>query len=345
MMVRTLLAAVLACVGGLRAQQPGPAPAPAAPAPAASAPVAPAIPAPPFTPGAWTLVVLPDTQYYSRKFPGLFTAQTGWIVANRERLNVEYVVHLGDITDTNTEREWKFARDSMALLDGVVPYAMVPGNHDFGPKGNAATRETLLNQHFDFAQHAKQPTFGGAMEEGKLENTYHLFEAGGREWIILCLEWGPRDSTIAWANTVMGEHKGRTGILVTHALVNNNDLRYDHTDKEHPQDYNPHQYKTEGGVNDGEELWQELVRKQNFAITLNGHVLGDGTGYLVTANDAGKPVHQILANYQMRELGGEGYLRLMEFQPDGKTVRVKTYSPVLDRWMVEGDQQFEFVLE
>jgi hypothetical protein len=56
-------------------------------------------------------------------------------------------------------------------------------------------------------------------------------------------------------------------------------------------------------------------------------------------------VHQILANYQMRELGGEGYLRLLEFQPDGKRVRVKTYSPVLDAWMTGADQQFEFVVE
>jgi len=220
----------------------------------------------------------------------------------------------------------------------------VPGNHDYGPRGNASTRQTLLNEHFPFEGHARQPTFGGAMEEGKLDNTYHLFEAGGRGWIILCLEWGPREGTIAWANRVMEEHEGRTGILVTHAYMNNNDRRYDHTDTEHPQQYNPHHYKTPGGVHDGEELWQKLVRKHNFAMTLNGHVLGDGAGYLASTNDAGGVVHQMLSNYQMRPLGGEGYLRLLEFQPDGKTVRVKTYSPVFDAWITAADQQFQLQL-
>jgi hypothetical protein len=142
----------------------------------------------------------------------------------------------------------------------------------------------------------------------------------------------------------MERHPDRTGILVTHAYMNNNDRRYDHTDTAHPQHYNPHEYRTPGPVNDGEELWNKLVRRHNFAFTLNGHVLGDGAGYLASVNDAGDTVHQILANYQMRELGGEGYMRLMEFQPDGKTVRIKTYSPVFDRSMTQADQQFEVEL-
>lgn len=319
--------------------------------PAATVPTSPGRTSPPpvetpaFTPGAWTIAVLPDTQYYSKTYPGLFTAQTGWLVNNRERLDIRFVIHLGDITDTNTPREWQNARDSMRLLDGVVPYSIIPGNHDHGPKGNATTRDTLLNDYFDFKAHAAQPTFGGAMEEGKLENTYHLFEAGGREWIILCLEWAPRDQTIEWAGSVMEKHADRTGILVTHAYMNNNDRRYDHTDKANPQTYNPHHYKTPGPVNDGEQLWQKLVRKHNFAFTLNGHVLGDGAGYLASTSDRGKVVHQILSNYQMRDLGGEGYLRLLEFQPDGKTVRIKSYSPVFDRYLAQPDQQFEVTLE
>ena len=35
--------------------------------------------------------------------------------------------------------------------------------------------------------------------KGKLDNTYHLYEKGGRKWIVLCLEWGPRDKVVAWA--------------------------------------------------------------------------------------------------------------------------------------------------
>jgi hypothetical protein len=302
----------------------------------------------PFTPGSWTIAVLPDTQFYALRFPGIFTAQTGWIVNHRERRNIRMAIHLGDIVHNNTPREWQNARDAMRLLDGVVPYALVPGNHDYGPGGSATTRDTLLNEYFAFEAHAAQSTFGGAMEPGKLDNTYHLFggpETGGREWIVVCLEWGPRDETVAWANEIMAQHADRTGILVTHAYMNNNDRRYDHTDAEHSQRYNPHTYKTPGPMNDGEQLWDKLVRKHNFALTLNGHVLGDGTGYLASKNDQGFTVHQMLSNFQMRELGGEGYMRLLEFQPDGRTVRIKSYSPVFDRSLTAPDHHFEIVLD
>lgn len=299
----------------------------------------------PFVEGSWTLAVLPDTQVYSLRVPGMFLTQTAWIVNNAAALNIRYVLHLGDIVDDNTPIEWKRAREAMQLLHGVVPYALVPGNHDYGPSGDASTRETLMNEYFPFDEAEAMPTFGGAMEPGKLDNTFHLFEAGGKKWIIIALEWGPRDETIAWANEVMREHPDRLGILITHAYMNNNDRRYDHTDTDHPQLYNPHHYKTPGGVNDGEELWQKLVRRHNFALTFNGHVLGDGTGYLKSTTDTGQVCHQMLSNYQMRELGGEAYLRLLEFQPDGRTIRVKSYSPLYDKYLLEADQLFELKLD
>jgi hypothetical protein len=225
-----------------------------------------------------------------------------------------------------------------------VPCAIAPGNHDYGPNGDASTRDTLFNEYFPYDEIARWPTFGGAMVEGRLDNTYHLFEAGGVKWIILALEWAPRDETIAWANEVMDRHADRIGILITHAYMNNNDHRYDHTDTAHAQDYNPHHYSTPGTTNDGEELWNKLVRRHDFLLVLNGHVLGDGTGYLASTNDLGRPCHQMLANYQMRDLGGEAYMRLLEFQPDGKTIQVKTYSPLYDGYLLAPDQQFRIEL-
>ena len=298
----------------------------------------------PFTAGSTLFAVLPDTQVYSLRYPGEFDSQTSWIARNAEPLNIAYAFHLGDIVNNNTEIEWQRASASMALLDGIVPYALVPGNHDYGPSGDASTRETLLNDHFSFDDTAALPSFGGAYEDGKLDNTYHLFAAGGHEWIAIMLEWGPRDEVIAWANTIMEQHPDRLGIFVTHAYLNNNDRRYDHTDREHPQKHNPHEYDTPG-VNDGEELWQKLVRRHRFVMTLNGHVLGDGTGYLASVTDRGNVVHQMLSNYQMRELGGEGYLRLLELRADGRTLVVRSYSPLLDRYLLGADQQYTVELD
>ena len=84
-----------------------------------------------FVPGSWTLVLLPDTQNYSLHYPGLFTLQTHWIAKNKEKYNIRYVIGLGDITDKNTEQEWRHAQNAINELDGRVPYALVPGNHDY----------------------------------------------------------------------------------------------------------------------------------------------------------------------------------------------------------------------
>ncbi len=292
--------------------------------------------------GAWSIVLLPDTQIYSQNYPGLFEAQTSWIADNIKERNIKFVLHLGDITNLNSVAEWKFARKAMGNLDGIMPYAFVPGNHDYGPGGNAATRDTFMNDHFKAADYLKWPTFGGVKDTGKMDNTYHLFSAGGVDFIVLALEWAVQDETIVWAQSVLDQHPGRTAILLTHAYMNNNDFRYDHTDTTRPQTYNPHDYSTPGLKNDGQQLWDKLVKKNNFAFTFNGHVLGDGTGFRIDNNDGGKPVAQMLANYQMRNLGGESYLRILEFQPDGKTVKVTSHSPVYNNFLTAADQDFQF---
>ncbi|MDA0813402.1 MAG: hypothetical protein O3C21_13565 [Verrucomicrobia bacterium] len=73
-------------------------------------------------------------------------------------------------------------------------------------------------------------------------------------------------------------------------------------------------YSTPGGVNDGEELWRKLVKKHNFVLTVNGHVLGDGTGFRTDVNDAGQDRPQ-----DARGLS----LRLLIVNPDG-TVEVRS---------------------
>jgi hypothetical protein len=298
-----------------------------------------------FTSGSSMLAVLPDTQVYSLRLPGLYNVQTSWLRNHGRRLDIRYAVQLGDITNNNTRQEWERAAGAMSLLGGVVPLALVTGNHDYGPSGDASTRNTKLNDYFPFESASAMPTFGGAYEDGQLDNTFHLFSIGGRDFVMLALEWGPRDEVITWANEVMTRFPEREGILATHAYLNNDSRRYDHTDTIHSQRFNPHNYGTPGGVNDGEELWQKLVRHHRFTMTLNGHVLGSGMGYLTSVTDRGNTCHQMLSNFQMREQGGEGYMRLLEFLPDGLTVNVFTYSPLYDKFLDDEGQNFTITLD
>lgn len=88
-------------------------------------------PVAPFVPGSWTIAVMPDIQHYSTYYPGLTRLQTQWIAEHKEKYNIVYVLQLGDLTNFNNEKEWDRASRGMAVLDGVVPYAIVPGNHDY----------------------------------------------------------------------------------------------------------------------------------------------------------------------------------------------------------------------
>jgi hypothetical protein len=294
-----------------------------------------------FVPGSWSLAVLPDTQKYSRNVPGLYTAQTHWIARHKQQFNIQYVLHMGDVTDRNTPLEWQRAGEAMHELDGVVPYALASGNHDVTRLGKPnAPRDTLLNRYFPPADFKKWPTFGGLMREDDLQNSYHLFSAGGADWLILALEWAPRNETVAWANAVLDKFPRRKTILITHAYMYFDDTRYDYLRKGKFQINNPHAYRLSEPVNDGQELWDKLVKMHNVPFVFSGHTYSTGSARLTSKNAAGRSVHQILSDYQFRLLGGEAYLRLVEFLPDGKTVHVKTYSPLYDRYLTEPDQQF-----
>ena len=207
----------------------------------------------------------------------------------------------------------------------------------------------MINDYFPVSNYTNWPTFGGTFEPNRIENSYHLFSAGGVDWILFSLEWGPRNSPIAWANRIIANYPSRKAILVTHAYAYYDDTRYDWATKRGAQFWNPHAYNTAsdpGGTNDGEELWNKLVRiYPNFVMVFSGHVLEDGLGRLSSTNDYGGVVHQMLVNYQMKTLGGEAFLRLVEFYPDGKTVQVKAYSPYYGTYKTDPQNQFQLNLQ
>lgn len=282
---------------------------------------------------AFTIVALPDTQNYSEKYPEIYEAQTRWIVEQQKARNIACVLHLGDITNQNTPEQWENAARAMKILDGKVPYFMAPGNHDYGQKGNAADRTTHLNTYFPLSSFQGRPTFGGVYpaEPDRMDNSYHLFSAGGRDFLVLCLEFGPRRDVVRWANGIVKQHAAREAILVTHVFMYDDDTRYDWAKYGDKQTWNPHDYgmaKASGGdVLDGEELWRELVSpNSNFIFTINGHVLHDGLGRLSSAARGDREVLQMLVNFQMRPNGGDGWLRLIEMRPD-RTMHICDYSP------------------
>jgi 3',5'-cyclic AMP phosphodiesterase CpdA len=294
----------------------------------------------------FTIAVLPDTQGYSQSHPDIFTAQTAWLARAKERLNLKLVVHLGDLVEGSwIPAQWQSSRAAMSRLDGVVPYIIAPGNHDYGKtweERNARTRSTHLDTYFPRELFLSMPTFGAFYEEGaRVDNSYHTFEHGGQRWLVLALEFGPRWAVLDWADQVLAEHPDHLAIVVTHAYLYSDDTRYDELHAGE-QMWSPKSYGiAESEAADGQEIWDALVsRHAGVVAVLCGHTLDDGLGRAVS--HGASEVHEILANYQMHDQGGQGYLRVMQFDTLTGRVEVRTYSPWRDAFKRDPDNEFEF---
>src|SRR5437870_13778368 len=78
----------------------------------------------------FTIIVLPDTQYYSKTYPQIFQAQTKWIASQAALGKVQLVIGVGDIVDGNTTTQWTNADSAIKNIE-TVPYLLAIGNHDY----------------------------------------------------------------------------------------------------------------------------------------------------------------------------------------------------------------------
>lgn len=303
----------------------------------AGEPVSPdAAPLRPYDP--WTLIVLPDTQGYTYLHPEVWYSQTRWIADHAAELDVRFIAHVGDVTEWNTPGEWDVATRGLADLDGVAPLVLVPGNHDYDV---TQPRSSRLTQYWPVDAFMTSPTYGGLFEPERTDNSFQTFEVDGDAWLMLGLEWGPRDAALAWAETVLDAHPDHHVIIDTHAYLYLDNERYDWARKGTSQLYNPHSYVGTAWpeVNDGEEIWTALVApRRNVDLVVSGHVPDEGVGRLSSEAADGHVVHQVMADFQDFELGGNGFLRIMTFYAN--RIEVRTYSPYLDMYDTTPEHQF-----
>ncbi len=290
------------------------------------------------------MVLMPDTQTYSRLHPEVFYAQTRWITEHTD--SIVFVLHQGDITDNNVVNQWEVASTAMHALDGKVPYAFVTGNHDLNKNSDIRDSE-LFNHYFPYDKYSKEKQFGGAYQVGKMDNTWHTFKAGGINWLVVCLEFGPRNCVMEWADWVIKQHPKCKVIINTHAYMYSDDTRMGDGDDWLPQGYGVGKATGKDAVNNGEQMWDKLVSKYpNIMFVFSGHVLHRGTGTLVSTGINGNKVYQMLANYQGGVdgpgNGKDGYLRILTIDPEKKKIDIKTYSPFLKTYKTENYQQFAF---
>ena len=274
----------------------------------------------------FSLVVFPDTQYSSQSYPAAIDAQGKWVKENKDERNIAYALHAGDIVDDADEPgQWETAKNGMGWLEGNVPYILGVGNHDMDAMSNGEDPEKVrdteaFNKNFPVSKFEDLPSFGGSYPEGKNDNSYHTFSAGGTDWLALSLKYVPTDKELDWANKVVADHPNHQVMIVSHS-------------------YQKGDQKTE----DGKRIWSELASKHaNISFVFSGHHVA--AGMIEEEGEKGNTVYQIQADYQDPDkLDPNSFFRLMEFNPTDKTVSVETYSPYLNE--NKDDKDNEFVIE
>ncbi|MFI1395343.1 LamG-like jellyroll fold domain-containing protein [Streptomyces sp. NPDC020681] len=259
----------------------------------------------------FTFVVMPDTQYL---FDGAsihaepVKASLRYLLDHGRDENIVFLSHLGDLTENGQPAEFGPLSEAFEILDRRrVGYSVVAGNHDIKSSTDDQRGRTPYLDAFGPQRLRRLPTFGGATPDGY--NTYHLFRAAGREWLVLALDWRPSAGSLAWARRVIAQHPKTPVILTTHELVYANEYGDE-------AEFSSH----------GKHLWDELIADNDqIFLTLNGHYWP--AARTTRKNAAGHDVHLHITNYQNRYYGGSAMIRLYRFDLARNTIDVETISP------------------
>lgn len=263
----------------------------------------------------FSVVLLPDTQNYAEKSTyGVYADQTQWIADNRAARNIKFVIHLGDVTQHDVTSEWQVADAAHDILDSAgVAYNITTGNHDLFPSNDAHARESMLPQYFGIPRFINKTWFGGSFDETN-ESNYMFFEAAGMQFMVVSVEFTPRKDVVTWANEVIRQHPNHRVIIATHCYQ---DFTGDHT-----TGWADH-YNIEG--REGIDLWEELIqRHKNIFLAVSGHI--QGTAYRKRTGLNGNVVHEILTDFQSEPVLGNGWLRVLTFNPVQDGIGVETLS-------------------
>ncbi|WP_415939894.1 LamG-like jellyroll fold domain-containing protein [Streptomyces sp. 039-1] len=238
-------------------------------------------------------------------------------------LNIVFMAHLGDMTQDADPSSFEQVDKAFALLDAHgAAYSVVAGNHDLSgddTRGDTTYLQTMGPSRF---KHSK--TFAGADSTGY--NTAHIFQAAGRSWLMLALDWRTTDQGFTWANKVIKAHPKMPVIITTHDMVWS-----DYDDNVFP--YESGDPEDNAGLSDhGQTVWDKLVEDNDQVfLTVNGHYWPPGR--TTKKNAAGNDVHMHIANYQNRYFGGGGMIRLYHFDLIRNTIDVETINP----WILAQD--------
>lgn len=260
----------------------------------------------------FTIAVLPDTQYLfdgASIHPEPLEASLRYVLAERDRHNIVFLAHLGDVTQNGAEKEIQAASAQFTLLDKAgAAWSVLAGNHDVDGSTDDQRGRTPYLDAFGPKRFTKSPSYRGSSPDGY--NSFHTFTAGGRDWLVLALDWRTSARGVEWARGVLAAHPTLPVILTAHDIVDSTPDGSAVLD-----DY-------------GQGLWDSFISQHDqIFLTLNGHYWKPGR--TTKENRAGHDVDLHLVNYQDRYYGGAAMIRLYHVDLERNAIDVETLSPFI----------------
>ncbi|MFS0655198.1 metallophosphoesterase [Bacillus sp. 179-C3.3 HS] len=258
----------------------------------------------------YKMVWMSDTQYYAKSYPHIFKQMVEWIRDQRDKLNIQYVFHTGDIVDDSKDKQWHRADAFMRVLDEHnIPYGVLAGNHDVRHRDGSYTE---FGRYFGAKRFAEKPYYGESYQNNR--GHYDLISAGGNDYMIVYMGWGITQNEIDWLNRVISEHPDRIVIL------------------------NFHEYLLVSGNRSsiGDLIFHQVVKRHpNIVAVFSGHYHGASRKVDELDDDhdgkIDRKVYQILADYQAGPEGGQGFMRLITADQEKNQLHFTTYSPYLNQ--------------
>ncbi|MFY3741524.1 MAG: hypothetical protein HMLIMOIP_001981 [Candidatus Nitrosomirales archaeon] len=288
----------------------------------------------------FTIVLIPDTQnYWDSGNQEIAYNQSKWIVKNKDKLNIQLVIHLGDIVDAwNSNSQWTKADHMMRILDdNDVSYIALPGNHDFGnPYSYALSRNySNFERYFPESRVITDQNLEVKKITPNAANLYTLLSIGDNDFLVVSMEYCPTLDVIKQVSDTIKQHSDIPVILATHAFLRSNGSWAS---------------VSGGGVCTAvpgtedfttEPIWDLVVYPNpNVFLVVSGH--SGGENKRIDQNEAGKPVQQVVIDYQYLKNGGDGMLKIIRFEPEKDQIHFQTYSPWLDTYSAERRNDFTF---
>lgn len=285
----------------------------------------------------YNMALFPDTQYEIEDVPQTMTADVKWLIDNQVKNRIKSVIHLGDVVqvDDSPDENDRALNIFGQLAKNGVPFFVQPGNHDFynggGNFGEATwcgvssyyrTNWGSQSQYIsDFSNNVKDATLTNNSPSGL--SSYMIFNAGSYKYMVLSLAWNQNTSAypsinsndLTWFENVLKANPNIPTIVTSHDLfaVSPTDPSAITLDNSHDDSAN------------GTLVWNIVKNYNQVFMMVAGH--NHGSGMMTLTNNSGNSVIGLLSDYQFAYNGGEGWMKMLEFNEEANKLYISTYSP------------------